>query len=149
MCRLCFKSHVTTTIIISMTAKVPLCLFVVNLMYPQYQANTGPFLSPQFSCFQNVIQLEVHCTSPLYQLLLLSLGTRDQRFTQMAVSRSPSLSLLSELYSFTVYTTVYLVTSWWTFGWFPVFGNQDQICLNICVQVFCMHILFSQVNTQE
>ena len=33
-------------IIISMTAKVPLCLFVVNLMYPQYQANTGPFLSP-------------------------------------------------------------------------------------------------------
>lgn len=40
-------SHVTTTmIIISMTAKVLLCLFVVNLMYPQRQANTGPFLSP-------------------------------------------------------------------------------------------------------
>ena len=78
---------------------------------------------------------------PPYQLLL-SLGTRDQRFTQMAVSLSPSLSLLSELYSFTVYTSlsshqlvdIWVVSSFWQLG--------SNLFKHLCTGVLYVHIIF-------
>ena len=153
MCRLCFNKPSCNHHhdLISTTAKVPLCFFVVNLMYPQPQANTGPFLSLQFSCFQNVIQLEVYSTSPPHQVLLLSLGTRDQRFAHMAASLSPSPSLLSELCSFTVYASlsshqlvdIRVVSTFWQLG--------SNLFKHLCTGLLYAHIIliFPGQITQE
>lgn len=60
----------------------------------------------------------------------------------MAVSLSPSLSLLSELYSFTVYTSlsshqlvdIWVVSSFWQLG--------SNLFKHLCTGVLYVHIIF-------